>query len=216
MPLTRTVQQVIQIANEHEDMDPARGLQLLNEAHLQILSQIHLVPDVQVDITLVAGQMEYALPDACIAIWDASYWVSATSHQVLKSNNVDKIYNDQGPNWGLQASGTPQNFYERGGKIGLVPPPAIATSGGYPKVTLYYTAFTALGLGDSLPTTISSVYPWVYHMLVRQAAVESPDKIPLYANRFKIEMEMMHRWIFGRVARDKTRIRNRTPMPRRA
>ena len=218
MALTRTVQQVIEVAAEHEEMNPVRGLQLFTEAHQRILASCHLVPDSTVDITLVAGQMEYALPDSCIRIWDAAYWNSASStdYQPLKATNVDTLFYDRGPNWQLAPASTPDRFYERGGVVGLVPAPSVATTAGYPKVTLYYTQFVAPTLLGSLPSTITSVYPWVYHMCMRQAAVKDPAKVPFYESRFRLEMTQMQTQIFGRVGRDKPRVGGMIPKPRGA
>jgi len=217
MPLTRTVQQVIEIISEHVDIGNVRGVQLLNEAHLEILANCHLVPDTTVDITLTANTLEYALPDDCVKIWDATYFTSATSHQVLKATNVDTLFYSHGANWELAQSSVPIHFYERGGMIGLWPPPATATSGsGYPKVTLYYTQFTELTLTSSMPTTIPSVYPWVYHVLSRQAAVAHPDKIQLFKQLYAQEMERMQTWVFGRTGRDKPKAFARVPKVRRA
>jgi hypothetical protein len=216
MALTRTAQQVIDCASEHEQMDRNRGLQLLNEAHIEIIRNCHLIPDTTMTINLTAGTQEYALPDSCVRVWDAAYFSNASSHTPLKPTNVDALYNQYGPNWQLQDAGVPWSFYERGGMVGLVPAPSVTTVTGYPNVTLYYTAYTALDFYDTLPTTIFSMYPWVYFICAKQAVVTSPDKVAMYEGLYQKEMKQMQEAIFGRIGRDNPRLALKVPRLSRA
>ena len=216
MAITRTVQTVIEIIQEHEDIANLRALELLNEAHLFMLGRHHLVPDVTINITLTNGVGEYALPDNIISIWDAAYYSDANTHFPLRPTNIDTLYNTYGANWQLISPGQPWGFYERGGNIGLFPPPNATSAGGYPTVTLYCTQSATLGLGDTLPTTINTVYPWVYRVLIKQSPVTAPEKVAYYEQRFvKAERELTE-YIYRRVARDRPRLAMKVPRLRRA
>jgi hypothetical protein len=222
MALTRTVRQVIDVATEHEEMDAARALQLFNEAHLYILTQVRLVPDTTLQVGLTQGTQEYALPDNVCKIWDAAYYTSASDWTPLKATNVDSLFEDSGPNWQLQASGQPWGFYERGGMIGFAPVPSVSTVSGYPNVTLFYTPATGLGLDDTLPTNISSIYPWVYRMCELMALGgsgpfgEKQAKQARYAALFQDSMHYLREYMYGRVARDRARVSVRVPRIKRA
>ena len=222
MALTRTVRQVIDVASEHEAMDAGRALQLFNEAHLYILTQVRLVADLTTTISLTAGTQEYQLADGIAKVWDASYFTSSSQWNPIRPTNVDSLFEDIGPNWQLQSAGQPWGFYERGGMIGFVPAPAVSTVGGYPSVTLYYTPATNLGLDDTLPTNISSVYPWVYRMSELMALggngpfEEKQARRDKYAALFENAMHFLREYMYGRVARDRARVGVRVPRLRRA
>jgi hypothetical protein len=202
-------------------MDAGRALQLFNEAHLYILTQVRLVPDTTYVLSLISGQQEYALPDGVAKIWDAAYYTSAASWQPLKPTNTDSLYEDQGPNWQLQNAGVPWGFYERGGMIGLTPAPATSTVAGFPSVTLFYTPGTPLGLDDSLPTNISTIYPWVFRMCELAAMsgeAKLPDKVAFQEKFYALFQQHMHylrEYMYGRVARDRVRVGARVPHVRR-
>jgi hypothetical protein len=216
MALTRTVQNVIEVVAEHEQIDRDRAVDLFNEAHVEIIRNCHLIPDTTTTITLTSGTQEYALPDSCVRVWDAAYYSTSTNWVSLEQTNVDTLFNDYGPGWQLQSAGTPWSFFERGGNIGFMPAPNVTSTGGYPSVTLFYTNYTALSFYDKLPTTIMSMYPWVYFICSKQAVVTAPDKVPMYHNLYEQEMKRMQEGIYGRVARDRPRVGLKIPRIRRA
>jgi hypothetical protein len=221
MAITRTVQQVIEIAKEHEDFDPVRALQLFNEAHVYILGDVRLIPDTTTTISYVAGQMEYSLPNNVARIWDCIHYDAQASYTPLLQTDESRLYyEDYGPGWEAVTASKPSKFYERGGNIGFWPPPAFTTNGSYPCATLYYTQINNLGLSDSLPGTISSIYPWVYFMCAKQAATSDKPgwqaNVQSYEQLFEKEMNKLRRWIHGRTPRDKQRIVARVPRIRRA
>jgi hypothetical protein len=223
MAITRTVAQVIDLVQGHLPADSGRALQVFNEAHLYILTQVRLVPDVSSTIALISGQQEYSLPDGVAKIWDASYYSSASSYTPLQPTNVDSLFEDLGANWQLSSAGQPWGFYERGGMLGLVPAPNAATAAGFPNVTLFYTPATNLGLQDTLPTNVSSVYPWVYRMCEKLALsfskeVSFADRVTMqvkFHQLFEQEMHYLREYMYGRVARDRVRAAARIPRIRR-
>ena len=222
MALTRTVRQVIDVATEMLPMDAGRALQVFNEAHLYILTQIRLVADTTTTVSLTAGQQEYSLPDNVCKIWDATYYSSASSWTPLKATNVDSLFEDMGANWQLQTSAQPWGFYERGGMLGFAPAPNVTTVGGYPSVTLFYTPATNLGLDDTMPTNISTIYPWVYRMceLVSMGGdakfAEKAAMRDKFHSLFEEQMHYLREYMYGRVARDRVRAAVRIPRLRRA
>jgi hypothetical protein len=214
MAVTYTAQRVIELAQELAPMDPIRGLDLLNQAHLYITSQLHLIPDVTELITMVAGQAEYPLPDDVVAVWDAAYWAggyvaAGSNYKPLKQTNVDTLFEDSGPNWQLRPASTPWGYYERGGNIGFVFTPSVASD----QVQIFYTPATTLGITDTLPTNISSPYAWVYHMCYRAAAM--PDKAG-FKQLFEDEIHYLKEYILGRMGRDRARVSYRVRRVRKA
>jgi len=217
MAMTYTAQNVIELVQEREPMDPIMAINLLNEAHLYITSQLHLVPDLTTTIALVSGQQEYSLPDGVVTMWDAAYWpngISTTGNVPLRQTNVDTLFEDRGPNWQLQPAGQPWGYYERGGMIGFVPAP----SAGSPAVVqIFYTPATTLVPTSTLPTNIPSCYPWVYHVCRRQADLERDlSKRAYWEKVFQEEMHYLREYIMGRTGRDRARVSYRVKRVRRA
>lgn len=217
MAMTYTAQMVVELIQELEPVDPIRGMQLLNEAHLYITSQLHLVPDQTVTVSMVAGQQEYTLPDAVVSIWDAAYWSGGvvsggTRHKPLKATNVDTLFEDRGPNWQLEPASTPWCYYERGGMIGFVPAPNNSVD----QAVLYYTPATTLLLSSTLPTNIPSAYAWVYHACGRACVAANAAKQPTYQGLFENEMHRLREYVLGRTGRDRARVSFRVPRVRRA
>jgi hypothetical protein len=107
--------------------------------------------------------------------------------------------------------------------IGFAPAPNASTAAGFPNVTIFYTPATNLGLMDSLPTNISSIYPWVYRMCEKLAlAFDKEVPFPVKAamqdkfhNLFEQEMHYLREYMYGRVARDRVRAAARVPRIRR-
>ncbi len=219
MAMTYTAQNVIEFIQERETMDPVTAMNLLNEAHLYITGQLHLVPDATIQISLVANQQEYSLPDGVVAIWDATYWsggvVSPPSGNLpLRATNVDTLFEDRGPNWQLQAAGQPWGYYERGGMIGFVPAPV---TGSPACVQLFYTPATVLTQTSTLPTNIPSCFPWVYHVCRRQADFDRDENKRAYWEKaFQQEMHYLREYVYGRVGRDRARVSYRVRPVRRA
>lgn len=222
MATTMLAQQVIQRVNEklaqategQVQIDPIAGLELLNEAHLYITTQLHLVPDTTYLVTTVAGQQEYALPDSVATIWDCVYWFGGfvsggTNYQPLKATNPDTLFEDSGPAWQLQSPANPWGYYERGGNIGFVQAPM--TSGD--QVQIFYTPATTLTAQSSLPTNIPSPWAWIYHICYRAAP------IPFQAGfdtLFQREMKLLREYVLGRMGRDRARVAYRVKRVRRA
>jgi hypothetical protein len=191
---------------------PVRCLELMNEAHLDIMGRCGLVPEGTLDIFLTANQQEYALDDSVVNIDDAVYWSSASSHFPLRPTNKDSLYEDYGPNWEVNISpGQPYAFYEMGGMIGFVPAPSITTSNGYPKVTLYVRQFTPLTLTGNFPTTINTVEPYVLHVLRYYAMKETPEKLPMFDALYKDKVKSIQDYVWRRTKRDKPRVFMRIP-----
>ena len=217
MSITYTAQQIIQEAQELEPADAIRYMQWMNEAHLYITTQRHLVPDVTSLMTMVANQQEYPLPDSVATIWDAQYWPGgfvsgAQNYFPLKATNVDTLFEDRGPGWQLQPSAQPWGYYERGGNIGFVPAPLTAGD----QVQLFYTPATVLTLQSTLPTNINSGKAWMYHMLRQACVIAHPEKLDFYEKAFQREMHYLKEYTDGRTGRDRARVSYRVGRIRRA
>lgn len=215
-------QQAIQRANEklaqategQTQIDPIAGLELLNEAHLYITTQLHLIPDATYLVTTVAGQQEYPLPDNVATIWDAAYWrggfvASGSNYKPLKATNTDTLFEDRGPTWQLNQPGTPWGYYERGGNVGFVDAPSVSGD----QVQIFYTQATTLTAQTQLPTNIPSPWAWIYHVCFRAAPM------PLQAgfdSLFQREMKLLREYVHGRIGRDRARVSYRVKRVRRA
>jgi hypothetical protein len=225
MPLTRTVSQVMEVANGHEPTDPSRGLQLFNEAHQYICGQVRIYPDQVGSITMVAGQQEYpasTFTPPIGKIWDAFFYSSPGNWTPVYPRNKDWAYQEMGPSWRLQSAGQPYAIYESGGNLGLIPTPSVSTVAGYPNVTFYYSEIPVLGPNDSLPL-VDTIYPWVYYMC-SLAVLEDEDKDAeklmasqkVYDDKFQFYMHRLRQSVYGRIGYDHPRVSGIIPRVRRA
>lgn len=227
MAFIRKVSDVLDVASEHEEMDPVRGIQLLNEAHNYICSQNHLYPIENQSISLVSGQTEYNMWDVSplvLKIWQCNYYTAPNAWNPVYPTNVDTLYQDFGPSWNLTTAGIPWGIYERGGNLGFYPTPNASTVGsnpGYPNVTIQYDYVPTLGTNDNMPE-VATIYPWVYYMC--QLQVMATDK-PFaeraaaqskYMELFEMAMKRLREDVYGRIAYDHPRVGIKIARVRRA
>jgi len=217
MAVTYTAQQVLAKVEQICACSVVEGMQYLNEAHVYIQSQLHLVPDQTYLFTLTAGTQEYALPDGVIAIWDASYWSGGyvqggTNFKPLKATNVDTLFEDYGPNWDLRPNSQPWCYYERGGNVGFYPNPDTTNA----QVRIVYTPASVLTPTSTLPTNIPSCEAWVWFVAEKIMARQDFQKAMAFREKFEFEMERLRKYILGRTGRDRSRISFRIKRIRRA
>ena len=225
MAFTPSVSQVIDKAGEHERLDPYQALDLFNEAHHYICSQLHLYPIQYWQLSLVAGQAEYpwfntASPNL-LKTWQCNYFTGPNSWSPVRWTNVDTLIQDYGPGWNYVTSGTPSLYYERGGNIGFYPQPDTTTGAYYPYCSIEYDEIPILTMDDTLPP-VDTVYPWVYYICWLQvradpnrSAAELDQEREAYWKWFQESMHRLRESVYGRVARDRARVGMRIPMPRR-
>jgi hypothetical protein len=227
MALVRTVNQVIEVACAMERIGKDRALDLFNEAHHYVCSQLPLYPQQQASIALVANQAEYplsAVSPAFLKVWQAFYYSSSdmTTPQPIYPRNTDTLYYDAGPNWDKTSPGQPYAYYERGFNFGLYPAPSSGSVDGVPYIQIEYSMIPLMTQGDTMPS-VETIYPWVY-MMCSQAVMENPETPAVqnmanseaYMKKFEFHMNWLRNFVYGRVPRDKPRASVNVPLIRRA
>jgi hypothetical protein len=153
-------------------------LALLQEIHDEISSRCQLYDEGTEDVTWTAadvsnGVRRWALSANVRRVWDAYYFTSATESFQLKRTNKHKL-DKENEGWRQADAGTPSQWYEDGGYVGLHAKPDTAPTAGYPKVVLYTFERQTLTTGSSLPGQVASVDAWLYGCLFKYA--DSRDK----------------------------------------
>jgi len=132
----------------------------LQKAHDWVLQKARLYADASEDLTLVVNQKEYAYNQNVIAIWQAVYRESADDPgKPLLPLSISQLDQDI-PTWRTDPASLPVWICDRGGSVVLVPAPDTATSGGFPKVTLYETRAQTLQSATNLPTFVRQIDAW--------------------------------------------------------
>lgn len=155
-------------------------LTFLREAHAKICKRVQLYPQASAFITWTAqdvtnGRAEWPKPPKVKRGWQARYWTSSSSSFPLKPTNIHRLDNDY-EDWRIATAGTPSEWYESGGNIGLYPKPSTNPSSGYPKVEIYNTGFEELDADSELPEQVDDPSPWSSYIKYRYLSNrEGPD-----------------------------------------
>lgn len=166
-----------------------------------------------VDLTLALNQPEYAIAPGLIHVTSATFYNSAGSWTPLVATNIDYLDNTN-PTWRDQDSGQPFQYYEDGNNIGLWVKPSLATGiGGYPKVTVWYTAKNVTGAAVALPDQPLSYDAWVMWMLEKYCRQRHPDLVPSYRQQFSDALNDLINYQQARLVRNKPEVEIPIPMP---
>jgi cell wall assembly regulator SMI1 len=189
------------------DFDTAdtASLRWLQEAHNHILHAVRLKPTTSTTITLVADQQEYTLSDDVLRVWAATYYESAGSYSPLRETSYDELdLTDK--TWRDQASSQPNAYYDLATVIGLYPKPATATSGGYPKVTIYVSSKETLAGSTTMPSNVPDHDAWIHYVATKFTERFYPEQQQYFAALAKGSLEKLATYILGRQVRNKPRV----------
>jgi hypothetical protein len=190
------------------DTDP-NALLLANLAQSDIVRAVALYPNTTWNITLVAGQQEYALDPSIIHITSAIWqWNNGVTSQVtLIPTSIDQLDYEY-PNWRAMSPATTYKYYEYGGMLGLVPPPSQSTSGGYPTVILNTQVEQPFAsTASTLPSQVPTTDPWVWGMCARWAAMQRRDDAAGFADLALSARNDLIKFVNGRLLRQKSQLR---------
>lgn len=171
--MSTTVNQLIAtFQRRYPECDATTALNLVLDAHRQILSRIQIRNDTQYVTPLVAGTREYSLSGQVFKIHSAYYEQSSTSWIPMIERSTDEL-DVQRWGWRLPSyTGTPYEYYissadvgdSAAPTIGFVPIPDTSTSGTYPRVTIYCTTYTDLTGTDTIPSNVLDNKVYLYRM----------------------------------------------------
>lgn len=203
------------IAEVYPEMDTSGSLalRLLQEAHNDLLRQIRLYPTETVDLTLVADTQEYTLDSTVLRAWAATYYYASASPQGLIETSYDQL-DYENKLWRDAASGVPTRWYDVGSVVGLYPKPATATSGGYPKVTLYVSKEKTLSTGTTMPAMVPNYDAWIAAACAKWAMRNDQNQLVKWKQIARIEQESLAAYIMGRQARNHPNAHFGMPVPK--
>jgi len=189
------------------------GLRFVQEADDYVLRHFRLYPLTALDLTLVVGQLEYAVSDSVLRIWSATYYTSATASQTLRATSIDELDSEY-PLWRDSSSGVPTRYYDVGTVVGILPAPSTATAAGYPKVTLQTTQRRVLVSGTTMPGNVPNYNLWVHHACEAWARRQHREEAGFYAALKAQSFDEMADFVAGRQVRNKPRFRFPVPSVR--
>ena len=156
MPVT-VAEAIERVSRRYDDASENAILDYFNEADRELKVMLPMSEDTE-DLTLVAGQSEYALDENILTVESAEFQRSATDIRQLRG--VDKRQLPGG--FRHETTGDPTRFYLAYNAstmvIGLVPAPSAATSGTYPRVRLYVSRSGTLTALGNLPYAVNADY----------------------------------------------------------
>ncbi len=205
--MTYTVKGIIAKAASMEPMDVRQGLDLFNEANLEISSQVPITVQATSLIPVVQNQALYTMPDNMPSIESVSFFTSANSWVPLRPTNMDELYYDAGPDWQDAPMGTPIYYYDNGPNIGLFPKPSQNAVGSYPGIEVRFNQVDVMGANDTLPSNINTVYPWVYHMCRTQCAVNRHYEAEAFWDlKYKKALDVLQTFVYRRISKNKPQV----------
>lgn len=162
---------VARVRETYPDCTTTLALSNLNLIVRQLCRTIPLYRT-SADVTLTADDPSYTLSDTVGQIDTVFYVTSATQRTQLEYVALDELNQDDS-NFRLRDSGTPSRYYltqtassaPAGAlEIGLDCPPDTTTSGGYPKLTIYYSEIPSADFSgsDSSPQALERPNVLVY------------------------------------------------------
>jgi len=170
--MSSTVDQIVsKFRRKFPECDAATALGFFQDAHRRILTRVQVRNNVQY-IALVAGTREYALDASVFKVHSAYLEQSAEASVPLRERSTDELdvmrYGWRMPTF----TGDPIEYYisaaavsdSATNSIGFVPIPATSTSGTYPRVALYCTAYADLSGAETVPTNLLDDNVYLYRM----------------------------------------------------
>lgn len=167
-----TVAQVIaKFRRRYPQCGEGRALELFNDVHGELCTRCPLENETFA-VALEAGEAEYPLPSKVVSIREAYYERSSDPADwlVLFERSLDE-YALRRKGWRTETSvSEPLEYYVSGGVIGFWPLPSLSSVDGYPRVRLYGTSRSLLGLEDTVPPCLLNDNVYVYGMWAKWEA----------------------------------------------
>lgn len=197
-----TGQDIIDLVRErYADFETSFEARDLQWAHDEIVKNVRILPESNVDVSLVADTT-FATYGADVArIWAASYYRAADDKYALRETSEDDL-DAQNPGWRTHdSSGNCDQYFDIGGQIGLYPKPDTTTVAGYPKVVLHCSERESFGLADAIPAHITDPEPWVSLICYRFAQRRARDEAQAWGRAAASAVQSLSNYVMGVTAR---------------
>lgn len=207
--VAQCIQQCLLHMSDFPPLTDSNALLLANLTQADIVRSVALYPETTFNISLVSGQQEYTLDPSIIHVTSAIWrWNNQVTAQIaLIPTSIDQLDYEY-PNWRAMSPATTYKYYERGGMLGLVPPPSQTTAAGYPIVILYtQTEQPFASTSSTLPAQVPTTDPWVWGMCARWAAMQRRDDAAGFADLALSARNDLIKFVNGRLLRQKSQMR---------
>ena len=188
------------------------GLDLLNEVYGEMLFDVALLSQ-EVDVTLTAGTNHYTLTTP-MRVFSARYVRSATTGDFRTLEPVSQDEQDERMLQYLRFQNSePIEFWtlpksDGTSELWLSPTPPTSTTGGYPKVTVRLTKYTAFSSGsDTLPVGLPSYEAFILGLCVKWASALGDPKLGELEQRFEIKKKQLETYRHSLNARVRPNLR---------
>lgn len=212
MPSTWSVQtDVINEAREiYSDLPASKALYYFNQIRAEVMRILNLHRTTST-VSLVAGQSEYALDPAAERVSLVEYHRSAAQNDFLALAPTDlSELSAQEVNFRGYSNTEPRRFYLSEGLtgpvIGLVAAPAITTSAGYPKLTIYENTFSALLAGDTFNDDLPNLKVYIYGVAMEWASRFDVDHFDGRQKLYELNLTACQDYIYKKNLNYKTRL----------
>jgi hypothetical protein len=182
------------------DCPASNAKDLFDECYMELVSRCELEMT-EVDVSLVDGTREYSISAGIFNVYEAYYkFTSDTSEwRPLWETNIDTQATIR-KGWRIgegSTAGGPLMYYiasassgsSAANVVGFDPIPDTTTVSGYPKVTLYCNKHVALGLSDTIPTSLLNTAIFTMGMAVKWCQLQYPEKVMMYLQQYENEVQ---------------------------
>lgn len=187
----------------YPEISAAQGLVYCKQVWRRIISAAQIEAQEETFSALVAGTHEYTLDTGTQpidSIRDAYYITSATAAKKLVPTSTDWLDKYAQSDWRTTTdTGEPVYYYVEAKddgtvKLGLWPKPETATSGGYPKVTLYGSSYRVVTTSTDVPGIIADIRVLINGIKMLHAEDKDPARLPLWTELFEgyLHQTLMH------------------------
>lgn len=196
-----TAQEVIAKAQfAYPDLPSDVGLSYLNDI-LKATYAAWALRSEDIDVALVADDMDYTLPDRVNHIWSAEYLADATDALTLQPGSQENFERFRTA-WRHADTGTPSEFFiwpgDAGFELLLWPPPDMTSdpTSGYPKVRLYCTvAPAALSLNSTIPPVFVDDFYLKSFISMRWAQDRHPQDFQARLAAYEMDRVRQNSWL---------------------
>lgn len=199
------------VQNRLGDLVTARGIDIANVVHREILSHIpelrRIAHSSPTSISLTASTKEYALTEGIMQVDYVQYRTAAGTAVKLAEMGIEDM-NKVVADWRSAAAGTPTQFYltansTNGGAsmIGFHPTPDTTTSGGYPVAEVFgaIAESSALVAGDTISQLLPHSQVYTEGISYYAAHELRPEAAMAYYNTYMAQLEAAKRYVRTRV-----------------
>lgn len=179
-----TVQEAIDQAQvTYRDMTDAQGLVYAQKHHTWLCVEFPLIRATETFNAMVADQLEYTYSNRITSIRAVEWFQTSTEHWPLTATHPD-VLDQESAGWRYDDSSEPRQFYHDAGKIGFVPAPDTASSGGYPKAIVEEYVTSTLALDTALPTVILDHNIYVEAIRMEWSKTRDKDNLAYWKSLF--------------------------------